>query len=161
MTEENPSTTVVIRSLRGPEELPRLLEVWRSAVDATHDFLAPADRDEIAAHLVPDYFPHVELRVAERDGTVVGFAGVHGTSLEMLFVSADARGTGVGSALLEHAVTQLGVVTVDVNEQNPQAAGFYEHRGFEVVGRSPLDGEGRPYPLLHLRLTGADATASQ
>ena len=45
-----------------------------------------------------------------------------------------------------------GVRTLDVNEQNPLAAGFYERAGFVVVGRSPVDGAGRPFPLLHMRL---------
>lgn len=40
---------------------------------------------------------------------------------------------------------------LDVNEQNEQAVGFYLHMGFEVAGRSELDGTGKPYPLLHLR----------
>ena len=39
-----------------------------------------------------------------------------------------------------------------MNEQNPQAAGFYEHMGFVVEGRSPVDDAGRPFPLLHMRL---------
>ena len=34
--------------------------------------------------------------------------------------------------------------------QNPQAQAFYERFGFRVVGRSPLDGQGNPYPLLHM-----------
>ena len=38
----------------------------------------------------------------------------------------------------------------DVNEQNVQAVGFYRHMGFVVVGRSPTDDAGRPYPLLHM-----------
>ncbi|MGY0625916.1 MAG: GNAT family N-acetyltransferase, partial [Paraglaciecola chathamensis] len=41
---------------------------------------------------------------------------------------------------------------VDVNEQNPKALGFYQRIGFKVVGRSELDGQGKPYPLLHLAL---------
>ena len=41
---------------------------------------------------------------------------------------------------------------VDVNEQNPQALGFYQHYGFEVIDRSPLDGSGKPYPILHMAL---------
>jgi putative acetyltransferase len=41
-------------------------------------------------------------------------------------------------------------MTTDVNEQNAQAVGFYEHMGFTRTGRSPLDGQGRPYPLIHL-----------
>jgi len=40
---------------------------------------------------------------------------------------------------------------VDVNEQNPDAIKFYLAAGFTIVGRSPLDSGGRPFPLLHLR----------
>ena len=41
-----------------------------------------------------------------------------------------------------------------MNEQNPQAIGFYLKMGFEVESRDELDGLGKPYPLLHLRLSG-------
>jgi putative acetyltransferase len=44
-----------------------------------------------------------------------------------------------------------GELTVDVNEQNPAACGFYEALGFVVVGRSPVDDDGRPFRLLHMR----------
>ncbi len=141
-----------IRPTLGPVEYPSLVAIWRRAVDATHDFLDDADRDEIEARLSADYFPAVVLSVAERDGRPVGFSGVHGDSLEMLFVDAEERGGGIGSALLAHAVEQQGVTRVDVNEQNGPAADFYARRGFEVVGRSERDDAGRPYPLLHLSL---------
>ncbi|MCA0155798.1 acetyltransferase [Tsukamurella sp. M9C] len=131
---------------------PALVRVWRSSVDATHDFLAAADRDAIEARLASDYFPQVRLTVAEIDGAVAGFAGTAGDDLAMLFAHADARGCGVGRALLDHAVRELGVRTVDVNEQNEQAVGFYAHSGFTVTGRSETDGDGLPYPLLHLAL---------
>jgi len=144
----------VIRRARGAEEYPRLVAVWRSAVDATHDFLDAEHRDAIEARLASDYFPQVDLSVAERDGVVVGFAGTAGDRLEMLFVDAAERGRGTGSALLAHVVG-LGVTAVDVNEQNPQAVAFYRRRGFDVVGRSALDGDGRPYPLLHLAIRPA------
>jgi putative acetyltransferase len=39
-----------------------------------------------------------------------------------------------------------------VNEQNDQALVYYLRMGFEVVGRSELDGTDKPYPLLHMRL---------
>lgn len=143
---------VSIRPLIGAAEYPALVAIWRGAVDATHDFLAEADRDEIEARLQSDYFPAVVLSVAERDGRPVGFSGMLDGTLEMLFVDAPQRGGGVGTALLAHAITEHGVTKVDVNEPNASAAGFYVHRGFEVVGRSETDEAGRPYPLLHLRL---------
>lgn len=139
-----------IRAARGPAEYPRLVEIWRSAVRATHDFLADEDFARIESALPTSYLPAVTLLIAERGGRAVGFAGVAGDALEMLFVEADARGTGVGSALLDAAITRHGVVRVDVNEQNPGATGFYLSRGFAQTGRSALDGDGRPYPVLHL-----------
>lgn len=138
------------RPATGPEDYPRLVEIWSSAVRATHGFLSPVDRDAIEAELVPSYFPNVTIHVVELDGRAVGFSGVSGTMLEMLFVDASHIGCGIGGLLLNHAIDALGVTRVDVNEQNGQAIDFYLHHGFRVSGRSETDGEGRPYPLLHL-----------
>jgi len=145
---------LTIRDCNGPEEYPRLVEIWRSAVDATHGFLSEADREGIEEQLAGTYFPQVKLTVAERNGQVLGFAGTAAARLEMLFVDAAEHGQGIGSALLDHAVRNDGVRAVDVNEQNPGALAFYTSRGFITAGRSELDDAGRPYPLLHLALSG-------
>ena len=143
-----------IRDCAGPAEYPRLVAIWRSAVEATHHFLAESDREAIENQLAENYFPHVRLTVADVDGHAIGFAGTAGERLEMLFVHADARGHGVGSALLQHAIAEQQIRLVDVNEQNEQAAEFYTRRGFVVTGRSDVNGEGRPYPLLHMAAQG-------
>ena len=39
----------------------------------------------------------------------------------------------------------------EVNEQNPQAVGFYEHLGFQTYKRTECDEEGNPYPLLYMK----------
>lgn len=141
-----------IRSSVGVPEYPALVRIWESAVTATHDFLAPADYERIKLHLASDYFPAVELTVAEGNDGPVGFAGTLDGGLEMLFVDAAHRDCGVGSALLDHVITNNAVTSVDVNEQNESAVGFYAHHGFRVVGRSETDDAGLPYPLLHMRL---------
>ncbi|MHA7224683.1 acetyltransferase [Glutamicibacter soli] len=143
---------LTLRPVAGRGEYPKLVEIWASAVDATHDFLADKDREQIRGKVASDYFPQVRLTVAERGGEPVGFCGTAEGNVEMLFVQAQSRGTGVGAALLRHAVAHQGATAVDVNEQNPQALGFYEHQGFDVVSRCERDGQGLPYPLLHLRL---------
>lgn len=143
---------VCIRKTIGARDFPRLVEIWGSAVEATHSFLAEDDRVEIESRLVTHYFPQVDLYVAERGGVPLGFAGVFEEKLEMLFVDADKRGQGIGSALMSYVVDQLGVDGVDVNEQNAQAVEFYRRRGFVVAARSAVDDQGRPYPLLHMKI---------
>lgn len=143
---------MTIRPSLGPAEYPALVEIWRSAVRATHDFLATEDFERIEGNLASAYFPAVTLLVAEHDGTPVGFAGIAEGNLEMLFVSDAVRGGGIGSALLTEAIAEHAVTRVDVNEHNPGAHGFYLSRGFTQIGRSELDGDGLPYPILHLEL---------
>ncbi len=148
----NPGVSnVVVRPCQGEQEFPALVCIWRSAIDATHDFLSAEDRDQIERALPSDYLPAVRLTVGEMAGQPVGFAGTAGDRLEMLFVDDAFRGRGVGAALLDYVSRDLGVAELDVNEQNPQAVAFYSRRGFRVTGRSELDGSGRPYPLLHMR----------
>ncbi len=69
----------------------------------------------------------------------------------MLFVHPAWRGHGIGRRWLVYAIDVLGATTLDVNEQNEQALGFYLHMGLEVVGRSERDDFGKPYPLLPMR----------
>ena len=69
-----------------------------------------------------------------------------------LFLAPEHRGLGGGRLLIEYARALRGELTLNVNEQNDAARAFYEAMGFVVVGRSPLDSAGRPFPLLHMRL---------
>ena len=144
-----------IRPSVGAIEYPALVALWRRAVDATHGFLAASDRDEIQNLLATEYLPAVVLTVAELDGRPVGFAGVADDNLQMLFVDPLHHRMGIGSTLLDQVITAQGVRRVDFNEQNVSAAAFYTRRGFLVTGRSETDEAGRPYPLLHLRLSAA------
>lgn len=130
-----------------------LTSVWRASVEATHDFLGEQDVERIAQY-VPEAIRAVRILVTACDdnGHALGFAGVNDGRLEMLFIDPAYRGKGVGATLLDFAVHELGVTTVDVNEQNAQARGFYEHEGFEVVGRSETDEQGEPFPILHMHL---------
>lgn len=145
--------TEVVR-WQGPREavLPELLAIWRRSVLATHAFLTPAEVERIAEY-VPALIAGVQvLLVARQAGRPVGFAGAAGNRLEMLFLSPEARGRGLGAALAGRLIREHGVREVCVNEQNPRARGFYEHLGFRVYRRTDRDEQGGPYPLLYLRL---------
>ena len=86
------------------------------------------------------------------DDNPVGFMGVSEDHMDSLFIDPVHHGRGVGTALVAHAVGSRSVLTTDVNEQNDAAIRFYERTGFKRTGRSPVDEEGRSYPLIHMRL---------
>lgn len=132
-------------------DYPRLIEIWSSAVEHTHDFLKKEDFVFYKEQL-PTYFGYVNLFGYEYDGVLQGFMGVAEGCLEMLFIHDDWHGKGIGRKLLNHGIENLGVTKVDVNEQNEQAVGFYEHVGFHTVQRSAYDGQGKAYPILHMQL---------
>ena len=56
----------------------------------------------------------------------------------------------LGRRLRTLAAESYGVRELTVNEQNPQAVGFYEHLGFSVWKRTERDEEGGEYPLLYM-----------
>lgn len=103
------------------------------------------------------YVPHAltgvsHLLVAERaPGQPVAFMGLEGPRLEMLFLSPAERGAGLGRQLLEYGIRHYHLQELTVNEQNPQAVGFYQHMGFETYRRTDCDEQGGPYPLLYMK----------
>lgn len=134
-------------------DYPEIVALWEASVRATHLFLT---EDWIIEHkplVLNQYLDMVELRcVRGDDGSISGFIGTADGTIEMLFVHPESFGKKVGTALLSYAIASLQATKVDVNEQNPGACRFYEKSGFEVTGRSALDGQGNPYPLLHMTL---------
>ena len=127
-----------------------LLEIWEQSVRATHLFLSDAEVNAIRAY-VPQALKSVEHLIVAETEQPIGFMGVQNGRLEMLFLAPEKRGKGFGKQMLQYGIETYGITELTVNEQNPQAVGFYEHMGFETYKRTELDEEGDPYPLLYMK----------
>ena len=91
-----------------PSDLPRVMDIWRAAVDATHDFLAPSDRAAIEAEVL-EFFPQVSLLLAvDNSDAPLGFMFLHDGHLEALFVDPDHHGKGIGKALILNVLAVHG-----------------------------------------------------
>ena len=132
--------------------LDELVSLWEASVRSTHDFLTESDIDRLkpVVRMALESIPHL-WGMADRSGRWVAFMGIDGDKLEMLFVHPALFGLGLGRRLTGMAVSDLGVRFVDVNEQNPKAYGFYRRVGFLLAGRCETDGQGNPFPILHLK----------
>ena len=137
---------------REPQLICQLTTIWEDSMRATRLFLSEAEIQKIKA-----YVPHAltgvsHLLVAEKmPGQPVAFMGIEGPRLEMLFLSPAERGAGLGRQLLEYGIRHYHLQELTVNEQNPQAVGFYQHMGFETYRRTDCDEQGGPYPLLYMK----------
>ena len=133
--------------------LPALLKLWEDSVHATLHFLSDAEIRRIRDY-VPQALKEVpHLLIAETDeGEPLGFLDIAECRPEMLFLAPAVRGKGLGGWLLRYAMENYSVCELTVNEQNPQAVGFYRHMGFRTYRRTDSDEAGDPYPLLYMRL---------
>ena len=109
--------------------------------------------------------------VAVDDGRVVGWAALvpvstrtcyRGVAEHSVYVAADARGRGVGQALMERLIASAeggGIWTIQTSvfPENAATVALHERLGFRVVGRreriAQLDGVWRDTLLLELRLS--------
>lgn len=144
------SSVLVLRPGHAMDDGEELTNVWRDSVEATHHFLSLNAIDTLEPLVRDEHLPRLQLHVAERKGCILGFIGMESNHVAMLYVADEARSTGVGGRLIEWAKAQSSHLSVDVNEQNPRAAVFYIKRGFVPTGRSEVDAQGQPHPLVHM-----------
>lgn len=131
--------------------IQELLQVWEKSVRATHLFLSDEEVKAIKNYVPQALSGIARLLIAENEaGTPVAFMGAVDGALEMLFITPEERGKGLGKQLIRYGIENYGVERLAVNEQNPQAKGFYEHMGFKVYKRTETDEQGNPYPLLYM-----------
>jgi putative acetyltransferase len=146
-----------------PTDCDVLVDIWLRSVRATHTFLSEEDVQSLLP-LVRDYLASSEPEfwvLCSEDGTVMGFMGMSGSKMDALFLAPEFHRRGGGRRLVQHAQAMKGDLTVDVNEQNPAACRFYQACGFVVEGWSEVDGTGRPFPLLHMRLAAPSGAPRQ
>ncbi|WP_147103689.1 GNAT family N-acetyltransferase [Tateyamaria sp. syn59] len=111
---------------------------------ACHDDAPNIDADTLARDVLGDR-PWMTVLVADAGSQLVGYAallpmaqlqfGARGMDMHHLFVARDARGNGVGAALVqgcrdECEAQQCRFMTVGTHPENHKAMRFYERSGF-------------------------------
>jgi GNAT superfamily N-acetyltransferase len=138
-------------------EIDHLARLWYDVWHETHAPLHPPQlirlrtlesfRERLQAALP-------NIRVAGALGAPVGFYVLKGEELYQLFVSPEARGSGVAAALIADAEARLaerGVETawLACAIGNHRAARFYEKSGWRLAGTvvNPAETSSGPFPL--------------
>lgn len=132
--------------------IEQLVALWKVSVTASHHFLTGNDIERLIPFVEMGISSINNLIIMSDKETPIAFIGVEDEKVEMLFVSPDYFGKGVGSDLMKYVLDNYDVKYVDVNEQNPSAIGFYKHLSFMVFERTEVDDQGNPFPILKMKL---------
>ena len=89
-----------------------ILDVWESAVLATHHFLTTTDFAEIKELVANINFNDFQVFCLTKQNSVLGFIGVADNKVEMLFVDPKYFGQGIGKELLAFAINKLNATKV-------------------------------------------------
>ena len=124
-------------------EIDRLSAIWYDGWHEAHAAVVPAELTRLRTRESFRERLHAALpnvRVAGGRGTPIGFSMVKGDELYQLFVSPEARGSGVAAALIADAEARLlasGVATawLACAIGNDRAARFYEKSGWHRAGK--------------------------
>lgn len=133
----------------------QIVSIWEQSVLATHHFLTPSDFHHIKEIVKSIDFNSFAVFCLVHQNKVIGFIGVAEKKVEMLFLSPQYFGKGLGKKLMQYAIKELHANEVDVNEQNRDAFAFYQKMGFETYERLEKDSLGKDYPILRMRLKEA------
>jgi len=108
----------------------------------------------------PEYFEVNESWVAEEDTVLIAFYTLQEKDkhawIENMWVLPICIGQGIGKLLFDHAVElarQRGYQLLQL-EAEPNAIGFYEKMGMQIIGEHQyeLDGQRRSLPLMEMVL---------
>ena len=90
------------------------------------------------------------------DGVVKGFLHYGGDEVRRLYVEPVLHSQGIGAALLEYAVSELGVTRLWALEKNERAIAFYARHGFLPNGERRLEEGTEAYLVRLVRRAGHD-----
>lgn len=140
---------VLNKTIANKNDYHLILNIWKNSVKHTHHFLSEEDFN-FYKEIIPENLDYVTLYLWEVDGEIVGFSGIDGEELVMLFLAPDYIGQGYGSRILTELITNEKIKKIDVNSQNEHAKKFYLDHGFEIRSEDKVDDFGKEYPITHL-----------
>ena len=141
---------------RGALRIAAILSDWIDATEWMPRIHSRADDREHAAHIIAQMDVRVICRRRLlRPALVVGFLARRAHFIHALYLAPEARGRGLGSALIEDAKAESPHLELWCFQANHPARAFYGARGFEVVEIG--DGSGNDEKLPDLRLTWSRA----
>ncbi len=131
-----------------PDDAAACAAILSDWIEAT-DWMTPLrDRGTLRADMV-DLIARGWVIVARQPGAVAGFLARDRAEIHALYVAGQARGQGIGQALLAQAKAATARLRLWTFQADTRARAFYQAEGFVETGRT--DGSGNDHKLPDIR----------
>ena len=118
------------------DRLEALVDLWRACFEFGVGITDPNPIELQRQAFLEKILPNNTVRMALRDGQLVGFVAASCTSVEQLHVGLGHHRLGIGTRMLDWAKAQSsGSLWLYTFARNTRAQAFYERNGFAVAQR--------------------------
>ncbi len=136
--------------------MPEVARVLRASFRHTYPTFPELHTDEEDRAFFTDVvFPKNEIYIAEdASGKIVGFIAFNDEFIDHLYLLSEVQRQGIGSKLIELALTHSDHLKLWTFQENTSAIAFYKKHGFSVILETDGAGneEKQPDVLLERRL---------
>ena len=123
----------LIRLLQ-PQDIDSVMSIWLQSTILAHPFIENSywmKNHDVVKNI---YIPNSTTYVYESEEDIQGFISIIEDSfIGALFIAPEIQGKGIGSQLLQEALSHYPKLSLAVYKDNLSATKFYQSKGFKIA----------------------------
>ncbi len=118
------------------KEIPEIVDIWYEVSLQAHAFVPNDYWKKNKDQMSRKYIPMSETFKATDGDNILGFISLLDEYLAAIFVKSEYQGRGIGSQLLNYAMSLRNKLQLKVFCKNKKSVQFYKSKGFSVISES-------------------------
>ena len=123
----------MIRKLEN-KDINIIMDIWLKSTIKAHNFIDENYWRKNYNNVKNIYIPISDTFVYEYNGRIKGFISIiNNDFIGALFVDVNSQGMGIGSKLIDYAISIYDNLSLSVYKDNENAFAFYKNKNFKIL----------------------------
>lgn len=123
----------MIRKLEN-RDINIIMDIWLKSTIKAHNFIDENYWRKNYNNVKNIYIPISDTFVYEDNGRIKGFVSIiNNDFIGALFVDVNSQRMGIGSKLIDYAISIYGNLSLSVYKDNENAFAFYKNKNFKIL----------------------------